>query len=454
MTKNYINIDFFNTYILQILNEYDNNKKPISVNFRELVPQITSMDRHTHFIHSYPAKLLQQIPYFFLNNTIFSKEDDLVVDPFCGTGTVLLESSISNRNAIGIDVNPLASLISKTKTAKIEILDLKNELENIKKEFTNYKQSKIKYYIPKISNIRHWYSPKAIKKLSAIKNIISGINNKEVKEFYQVVFSLCCKKFSYSDPRVSVPVRINKDKFPEGHSLHTAAVKNLKFINKNDIFQFFIEQADKNINRLISFQNITMLNTNKVKVYNTDIKTIDDSLIENNSVQLILTSPPYVSAQKYIRASSLSLQWLELNESTVPELNKQSVGREEFPKVEYSKLHLTGFYNIDKVLTKIYEKNQLRSYITYVYIEEMQKSFNKFYNILKEDGYFIMVIGNNTIAGYEFMTHKYLIEIAACIGFSTELILIDDIKSRGLMTKRNKTASIISREYIVVFKKV
>ena len=64
-----------------------------------------------------------------------------------------------------------------------------------------------------------------------------------------------------------------------------------------------------------------------------------------------------------------------------------------------------------------------------------------------------MIIGNNTIAGYEFMTHEYLMKIAERIGFSIELILIDDIKSRGLMTKRNKTASIISREYIVVFKK-
>ena len=64
-----------------------------------------------------------------------------------------------------------------------------------------------------------------------------------------------------------------------------------------------------------------------------------------------------------------------------------------------------------------------------------------------------MVIGNNTIAGYEFMTYKYLIEIAEKIGFSTELVLIDDIKSRGLMTKRNNTASEILREYIVIFSK-
>ncbi len=453
MNKQYKGISFFDNYILELINKYKENQEPITVNFRELVPSIVNMDRHTHFIHSYPAKLLQQIPYFFLNNTVFSREQDIVVDPFCGTGTVLLEASLANRNAIGVDVNPLAALIAKTKTSKVDIINLKQELENIKNLFEIYSSSKKQYHIPKVSNIEHWYSKQNMRKLSKIKDIVSQISDQNIKEFYLVVFSICCKKFSYSDPRISVPVKINKDKFPEGHSLREAAIKNLKFIDKSKVFEFFIEQANKNIARLVEYQNSTMLSSNEVTVYNSDIKHLTKKDIKKNTVQLILTSPPYVSAQKYIRASSLSLQWLELNNSTIAELDKQSIGREHFPKKEYDKLHVFGINKIDKILLKIYEKNKLRAYITYKYLLEMQESFTHYYKVLKNNGYFVMVIGNNTIAGYEFMTHKYLIKIAEKIGFSTELILIDDIKSRGLMTKRNKTASVISREYIVVFKK-
>ncbi len=454
MTKRYTNTDFFNSYILNLLEEYKENKEPISVNFRDLVPQITNMDRHTHFIHSYPAKLLQQIPYFFLNNTIFSKENDTVLDPFCGTGTVLLEASIANRNAIGVDINPLATLIAKTKTSKIDILKLKKELENIQVLFSIYRSSKKQYHVPKISNIEHWYSKKNIRKLSKIKNIVSQISDINVREFYLVVFSICCKKFSYCDPRISVPVKINKDKFPEGHPLKEAAIKNLKFINKGELFEYFTEQANKNIIRLTEYQNSSMLSSNKVRVYNSDIKHLAKKQIKKDSVQLILTSPPYVSAQKYIRASSLSLQWLELNNATISELDKQSIGREHFPKSEYKDLHFIGIKTIDQILSKIYEKNKLRSYITYRYLFEMQEAFRYYHEVLKPNGYFVMVIGNNTIAGYEFMTYKYLIEIAEKIGFITKLVLIDDIKSRGLMTKRNKTANIISREYVIVFEKV
>lgn len=453
MSKICTNTHLFDDYILNLLKKYKENKEPISVNFRDLVPQIINMDRHTHFIHSYPAKLLQQIPYFFLNNTIFSKENDIVIDPFCGTGTVLLEASIANRNAIGIDINPLAALIAKTKTSKVDVFKLKNELENIQTLFKIYRSSKKQYHIPKISNIDHWYSKNNIRKLSKVKDIISQIDDTNIKEFYLVIFSICCKKFSYSDPRISVPVKINKDKFPEGHSLREAAIKNLKFIDKNEIFEFFIEQAKKNIARLTEYQNISVINSNEVTVYNSDIKHLTKKYIKRNTVQLILTSPPYVSAQKYIRASSLSLQWLELNSATISELDKQSIGREHFSKSEYEHLHALGIKKIDKILSKIYERNKLRAYITYKYLFEMQESFSHYYQVLKHNGYFVMVIGNNTIAGYEFMTHKYLTKIAEEIGFSTELILIDDIKSRGLMTKRNKTASMISREYIVIFKK-
>ncbi|WP_419774406.1 DNA methyltransferase [Halarcobacter sp.] len=453
MNKKYQGSIFFNDFLLNLIDNYKKDPTPQIVNFRELVTQITNMDRYTHFIHAYPAKLLQQIPYLFLNNDIFSKEGDTVLDTFCGTGTVPLEASIANRNAIGVDVNPLAALIAKTKTSKQSITSLENKLKDIQQLFKEYQSSKKKFYIPNITNINHWYNKQTIRKLSKIKHIVDNIEETEIKDFFQVVFSICCRKYSYSDPRISVPVRINEEKFPEGHSLREAATKHLNFIKKNEIYEFFIEQSKKNISRLKNYQNSTMLNTNKVSIYNADIKSINESVIPNDTLQMILTSPPYVSAQKYIRASSLSLQWLELHDDNLASLDKQSIGREHFSPSVYKQFHVTGFNNIDDILLKIYKKNKLRAYITYTYLVEMQQTLQKSFKLLKSNGYFVMVIGNNTIAGYEFLTYKYLIEIAESIGFKTKLVLIDDIKSRGLMTKRNKTASVISREYIIVFKK-
>lgn len=111
--------------------KYTRNEEPIRINFREIVSEFNSTERYSHLIHSYPAKLLCHIPYFFLQTDYFCPENGVVLDPFCGTGTVMLEANISGRNAKGADANPLACLISKVKTTYIKKEDLQKTLGTI-----------------------------------------------------------------------------------------------------------------------------------------------------------------------------------------------------------------------------------------------------------------------------------------------------------------------------------
>jgi hypothetical protein len=83
----------------------------------------------------------------------------------------------------------------------------------------------------------------------------------------------------------------------------------------------------------------------------------------------------------------------------------------------------------------------------------MREAFASIKVLLKPEGYLILVVGNSHVSGKEFKTVEYLKCIAEEGGFKTELVLIDDIKSRGLMTKRNKTAGLITREWVLVLKK-
>lgn len=96
--------------------QYATEGKPIQVNFRDIVPQLSRGERYTHLIHPYPAKLICHIPYFFLNSDYCCPKQGSVLDPFCGSGTVLLEAILSGRNAYGADANPLARKISRVKT--------------------------------------------------------------------------------------------------------------------------------------------------------------------------------------------------------------------------------------------------------------------------------------------------------------------------------------------------
>ncbi|NJN98715.1 MAG: hypothetical protein HC875_33820 [Anaerolineales bacterium] len=75
----------------------------------------------THSLHPYPAKFIPQIPNAMIQE--LSSFGETVLDPFCGSGTTLVEARRLGRNAVGIDANPLACLISRAKASGISELD-------------------------------------------------------------------------------------------------------------------------------------------------------------------------------------------------------------------------------------------------------------------------------------------------------------------------------------------
>jgi hypothetical protein len=88
-----------------------------------------------------------------------------------------------------------------------------------------------------------------------------------------------------------------------------------------------------------------------------------------------------------------------------------------------------------------------------MYLIEMRSALDEAVRVLRRGGHLVLIIGNNTVAGQRFSTAAYVAELAAAAGLSLKLALVDHIRSRGLMTKRNKTAGLITREFVFVFKK-
>jgi DNA modification methylase len=180
----------------------------------------------------------------------------------------------------------------------------------------------------------------------------------------------------------------------------------------------------------------------------------DARLLHNNvgakSVDLIITSPPYVGAQKYIRSSSLSLGWLDLayNGHLRP-LERLTIGREHFGRDEIEDETITGVKDADKLLRQVRKNNPLRAHIASTYLVEIHSSLLAMHRILKCGGQLIMITGPNTICGNNFDTPTFVEELAHRAGFVTQFKLMDHIRSRGLMTKRNKTAGMITSEVVL-----
>ena len=121
----------FTSEFARLEDAYNRRRGAIPVNFRELVPVHSGVARATRLRFWYPAKLLANIPIFFLNCDQLRVPAGIVLDPFCGTGTVLLEAVLAGYKGLGADANPLARLIAETKLAPIHRAVFDDTLQNV-----------------------------------------------------------------------------------------------------------------------------------------------------------------------------------------------------------------------------------------------------------------------------------------------------------------------------------
>jgi len=149
------------------------------------------------------------------------------------------------------------------------------------------------------------------------------------------------------------------------------------------------------------------------------------------------------------------LGWLGLApENRLRNLERLNIGREHFSKQEYAKKPATLLKSAQSTINRIWNINPLRAHIAATYLNEMQSALESAVRSLKKGGHFVLVIGDNTVCGKPFATSSFMSEMIVALGLVKKLELVDHIRSRGLMTKRNKTAGgVICQEHIHVFQR-
>jgi hypothetical protein len=329
----------------------------------------------------------------------------------------------------GADANPLARLIAKVKTTPIEPASLNRTLLEVEASFHTASPESFSPVV----DVNKWFTKESQVMLGKILSSINQISCTDQRDFFTVCFSQIIRKCSMADQRMSVPVR-----------------SKLTVASDYKAYEIFGKTTRQNIMRLG-----TILSGADLVCVGEDAR-IKLGLSSGSAIKadLIITSPPYAGAQKYVRSSSLSLGWLNMvPEAKLRNLEKLNIGREHLSLMEQSQNFKELSWQVNFEVAEIRLKSKARSAILAMYMTEMGHAALAIRDSLKVGGHLVLVMGDNRICNRPIATSSFVRNLFLGCGFSTRLEMTDHIRSRGLMTKRNKTASLISHEQVFLMRR-
>lgn len=372
----------------------------------------------THGYYTYPAKFIPQLAQRLIVEN--SNKGDIIIDPFCGSGTTVLESIVNQRIGKGTDINEIATLIAKVKTTPINPVLLSREFTNLYFDITNRLNGQYDYYlkealekIPKNERIDYWFKNETKNKLAILLTKILENQNNDIRDFFLVSFAQILKTCSIWRQKSVKPTRDVKKKDYE--PIKTFFEQTKKMIKKHAEF-------DKLLNNEIK-QNID--NYREIKCQ--DARNLP---CEDKKATLIVTSPPYVTSYEYADLHQLPLLWLGY-------LNELSEFRKKFMGSAYKERE-----NIDlqsDLANEIVKKlgNNKKGKEVKNYFADMLETWIETKRVLKKGGRACIVIGNTQFNGVEILNAEVFKEQFENIGFKTHKIIHREIPSKMLPSTRD-----------------
>jgi DNA modification methylase len=363
----------------------------------------------THNLHAFAAKFPPQIPRVFIE--MFTNRGDIVLDPMNGSGTSTLEAYLMERNGIGYDIDPLAVKLAKVKTTPL-IINQEELLSYIMNKANDYIQSEelVKEYLEERFDrktkefIDYWFFPETQKELVSLILAIKDMPQTDpVRDFLEIIFSsiIITKSGGVSRARDLAHTRPHVD-------------KNKPYKNAFNAFEQRFTRFSSIITNLSDHAYKPVINKGNAK----NLK------LKDNSVDLIITSPPYANAIDYMRAHKFSLVWLGYSISELAPLRRRYIGSEATANIKMQSMPSFTEEN----LNKLDALDSKKAAVLRKYFIEMRESLQEMYRVLIPGHYAILVVGTSTMRGMDVKTPFCLADIAEHdTGFRVE-----GVKSRTL----------------------
>jgi DNA modification methylase len=347
----------------------------------------------THDLHPYPSKFIPQIPGNLVAR--LSLRGELVLDPFGGSGTAALEAIRLGRRALSVDANAVATLIGKVKTCNMDrstAIDLHairsfltTRLDDLTEAGRLYAENK--KYIPEIPNIDKWFPLTSQGELAVIKSRIAAMESEKARDIALLALSRIMLAVSFQDSETRYSSK-HRD-IPMGVTLKR--------------FLVALDEIVRNVAR-----TQPMLRYGVCKFVTADTRQLSEKIFKSDSVDLIVTSPPYGNANDYHLYHRFRLLWLGFDPR---QLAKIEIGSHLRHQKE-----ATGFDS---------------------YLTEMKQSLSGMYRVLRPGRYLVLVVGDAIYNKVLYRGAEALAEIGEKLGFEN----VCTIERKIHKTKRSFVAA-------------
>jgi DNA modification methylase len=348
-----------------------------------------------HGAHPYPAKFIPQIPRTLIA-ALHPGDSSAVLDPFCGSGTTLVEAALAGIPAIGIDLNPLACLISKVKVTPLRYDLVDAAAASVSRTTRQYRA------VPEIPAVDHWFDPEIQRSLASLVGAIDDEADPDTRDALRVALS-------------SIIVRVSRQ---ESDTRYAAIDKR---VSESDVVRGFL-QAAKNISIALETTWNSLFPPAFVRIINQDILAVNGADVMR-PVSVVVTSPPYPNAYEYWLYHKYRMFWLGMDPVGVRE-------KEIGARPHYHRRNPQTAADFER---------------------QMSSVFRLLHEVVVPGGHACFQVGSSVIRGEHIDNAALLQRAAGSAGFSTVRIFAREIpKTRKAF---NLAHARINSESILIFRR-
>lgn len=392
----------------------------------------------THCYHTYPAMMIPQIARTLIEEYKPKGRLDLILDPYMGSGTTLVEASLAGINSIGTDLNPLARLMGKVKTTPYNNESILKQFREIQTELIFYTKDKVKEHnFDRISNYSFWYNEDTLLKLSYLSQLIKNIKD---KDFFNVVLSEVVREVSFTRNGEFKRYRMNEASIAKFNP---------------DTFTLFEKKALRNIEGLKAYNSEAKHNVNaSIYDFNT-MYGIPIDIIKDGDVDMVVTSPPYGDSRTTVAYGQFS-RWANewFNFDNAKNLDKLLMGG----KKATEEIFKTA--SIRDVLDEIDSLEHKRYLEVVSFLNDYYQSIENVAKSVRSGGTVCYVVGDRRVKGVQIPLDYFTAEMFEKFGFKHKITIVREIPNKrmpALTSPTNKAGakvSTMSHEYIVILNKL